>query len=245
MARAPSPAKGRRANRKAEGSQIVDSIIIKPTASAGASATHRTKAQWIVHLGMTGRLRVCEPQTEVAKHTHAILKLSSGRELRFVDPRRFGRLSVAQAGDFDATGIEPLEVDLDRFLTLFRGRKTPIKSALLNQKLLRGVGNIYADESLFRAGLRPRRRASTITRDQLAKLLLSGKRSPERSDRPRRLLHLRLRRRRRRRRILPTPAPRLRPRRRALSGLQDADQASRNRRPQQPLLPQVPEVEIV
>jgi formamidopyrimidine-DNA glycosylase len=131
--------------------------------------------QWIVHLGMTGRLQVCEPQAEILKHTHAILKLVSGRELRFVDPRRFGRLSVAIAGDFDAGGIEPLEADLDRFLVLFRGRKTPIKSALLNQKLLRGVGNIYADESLFRAGIRPRRRASTITRDQLAGLLASVK----------------------------------------------------------------------
>ena len=55
-------------------------------------------------------------------------------------------------------------------MALFRGHKTPIKSALLNQKLLRGVGNIYADESLFRAGLRPRRRASTITTAQLALL---------------------------------------------------------------------------
>jgi len=134
-----------------------------------------TAAQWIVHLGMTGRLQVCEPQAEVLKHTHAILKLASGRELRFVDPRRFGRLSVARAGEFNAGGIEPLEADLDRFLRLFRGRKTPIKSALLNQNLLRGVGNIYADESLFRAGIRPRRRASTITRDQLAKLLTSVK----------------------------------------------------------------------
>jgi len=124
---------------------------------------------------MTGRLQVCEPQTEVEKHTHAILKLSSGRELRFVDPRRFGRLSVARTAGFDAEGIEPLEIDLDRFLRLFRGRKTPIKSALLNQKLLRGVGNIYADESLFRAGIRPRRRAATITRDQLARLRTSIK----------------------------------------------------------------------
>jgi formamidopyrimidine-DNA glycosylase len=134
-----------------------------------------TQAQWIVHLGMTGRLQVCEPQSEILKHTHAILKLKSGKELRFVDPRRFGRLSVARAGGFDAGGLEPLEADLDRFLVLFRGRKTPIKSALLNQKLLRGVGNIYADESLFRAGVRPRRRASTITREQLAKLLASVK----------------------------------------------------------------------
>src|SRR5438270_282338 len=134
-------------------------------ADASHTASH---VQWIVHLGMTGSLRVCEPQTEIAKHTHAILKLASGRELRFVDPRRFGRLSVATA--FDATGLEPLEVDLARFAPLFRGRKTPIKSALLNQKLLRGVGNIYADEALFRAGIRPRRRASSISRQQLAKL---------------------------------------------------------------------------
>jgi formamidopyrimidine-DNA glycosylase len=135
----------------------------------------QARAQWIVHLGMTGRLQVCEPQADILKHTHAILKLKSGKELRFVDPRRFGRLSVAHAGGFEAGGIEPLEADFDRFLALFRGRKTPIKSALLNQKLLRGVGNIYADESLFRAGIRPRRRASTITREQLAKLLASVK----------------------------------------------------------------------
>jgi formamidopyrimidine-DNA glycosylase len=143
--------------------------------SVRPAKTGPNQAQWIVHLGMTGRLQVCEPQAEVLKHTHAILKLASGRELRFVDPRRFGRLSVARSGGFEAGGIEPLEADLDRFLALFRGRKTPIKSALLNQKLLRGVGNIYADESLFRAGLRPRRRASTITREQLAKLLASVK----------------------------------------------------------------------
>ena len=132
--------------------------------------TGQTKAQWIVHLGMTGRLQVCDPQMETPKHTHATLKLSSGRELRFIDPRRFGRLSVASSGDFDAAGVEPLEVDLERFVDLFRGRKTPIKSALLNQKLLRGVGNIYADESLFRAGIRPRRRAVSITHEQLRKL---------------------------------------------------------------------------
>jgi len=164
-----APAKRRRANRKPKEAQT--SSTAQATAGGGARATQVPYAQWVVHLGMTGRLQVCEAQSEVVKHTHAILRLSSGRELRFVDPRRFGRLSVAQAGDFDAAGVEPLEADLESFLTLFRGRKTPIKSALLNQKLLRGVGNIYADESLFRAGLRPRRRTSTITRDQLARLL--------------------------------------------------------------------------
>ena len=129
------------------------------------------KAQWIVHLGMTGSMLVCKPDAEIAKHTHAVVKLASGRELRFVDPRRFGRLSVAR--DFEAGGCEPLDVKLDRFITLFHGRKTPIKSALLNQKLLRGVGNIYADEALFRAGIRPRRRAASLTREDLRRLYKS------------------------------------------------------------------------
>ncbi|MFZ0310370.1 MAG: bifunctional DNA-formamidopyrimidine glycosylase/DNA-(apurinic or apyrimidinic site) lyase [Candidatus Sulfotelmatobacter sp.] len=174
----PSPGKVRKPKAMRPGS-VVPSTGLPSATQAGANKGVRrsdpTQAQWIVHLGMTGRLQVCEPQSELLKHTHAVLKLASGRELRFVDPRRFGRLSVAAAGGFDAGGMEPLDADLDSFVALFRGRKTPIKSALLNQKLLRGVGNIYADESLFRAGIRPRRRASTITRDRLAKLHVSVK----------------------------------------------------------------------
>src|SRR5438876_6073097 len=140
----------------------------------------RTKAlaqrqvQWIVHLGMTGSLLVCSPEHELAKHTHAISRLASGRELRFVDPRRFGRLSVIEK--FEAPGAEPLEIVLEDFAALFRGRKTPIKSALLNQNLLSGVGNIYADEALFRAGIRPRRRAASLNREGLRKLHQSLKR---------------------------------------------------------------------
>ena len=128
-------------------------------------------AQWIVHLGMTGRMLVCKPNDEVEKHTHAIVRLASSRELRFVDPRRFGRLSVAHG--FEAAGSEPLEVELERFVCLFRERKTAIKSALLNQRLLSGVGNIYADESLFRARIRPRRRAASLSRQDLRCLYLA------------------------------------------------------------------------
>jgi formamidopyrimidine-DNA glycosylase len=128
-------------------------------------------AQWIVHLGMTGRMLVCNADEEIAKHTHAIAKLKSGRELRFVDPRRFGRLSVTHG--FEAAGSEPLEVELEKFVQLFHGRKTPIKSALLNQKLLSGVGNIYADESLFRSGIRPKRRASSLSKEDLRRLYLA------------------------------------------------------------------------
>ena len=125
--------------------------------------------QWIVHLGMTGRMLVCSPEEEIAKHTHAIATLSSGRELRFVDARRFGRLSVTTQS-FAGPGTEPLTVTAAEFARLFRGRKTPIKAALLNQKLLHGVGNIYADESLFRAGIRPRRQAGRLTRAELDRL---------------------------------------------------------------------------
>lgn len=139
---------------------------LKPSQNSGPKAAKET--QWIVHLGMTGSLRVTKPDSEVEKHTHAILKLASGRELRFVDPRRFGRLSVIEK--FNAPGSEPLDISFEDFAVLFRGRKTPIKSALLNQKLLSGVGNIYADEALFRAKIRPRRRAASLTRDDLRRL---------------------------------------------------------------------------
>jgi formamidopyrimidine-DNA glycosylase len=134
-------------------------------------SSNEDHAQWIVHLGMTGRMLVCNADEEIAKHTHAIAKLESGRELRFVDPRRFGRLSVTHG--FAAAGSEPLEVELEKFVKLFQGRKTPIKSALLNQKLLSGVGNIYADESLFRSGIRPKRRAASLTKEDLRRLYLA------------------------------------------------------------------------
>ena len=144
--------------------------------------TAPARGQWIVHLGMTGQLLIGSPEAEMLKHTHAVLRLKSGRELRFVDMRRFGRLSVVRLGSepetgFGAPGLEPLDIDLEHFIPLFHGRKTPIKSALLNQNLLSGVGNIYADESLFRAKVRPRRRATSLTRAELQKLhkgLLAG-----------------------------------------------------------------------
>jgi formamidopyrimidine-DNA glycosylase len=146
-----------------------------PGAPGLAGSETRDRAQWIVHLGMTGQLLIASPDSELVKHTHAVLKLASGRELRFVDPRRFGRLAVVRLGPqngsgFAAPGDEPLDAAMERFIALFRRRNTPIKGALLNQKLLSGVGNIYADEALFRAGIRPRRRASSLTRDELKRL---------------------------------------------------------------------------
>jgi formamidopyrimidine-DNA glycosylase len=139
--------------------------------------------QWLVHLGMTGQLLVAHPDMARPPHTHAVLSLAGGREVRFVDPRRFGRLSIYQGTGngqqavasknhvlFTGSGAEPLTIGVNDFAELFRGRATPIKSALLNQKLLHGVGNIYADEALFRAGVRPTRRAARMTRAEMEKL---------------------------------------------------------------------------
>ena len=139
---------------------------LEPKVSQNGLATR----QWIVHLGMTGRMLVCSPEEQIPKHTHAVASLASGRELRFVDPRRFGRLSVATKESFAGPGTEPLTISSDDFANLFRRRKTPIKAALLNQKLLHGVGNIYADESLFRAGIRPKRQSGRLTRAELDRL---------------------------------------------------------------------------
>jgi len=133
-------------------------------------------AQWIVHLGMTGRLLVTTPEAPVAAHTHARLSLASGRELRFVDPRRFGRFEfrdLSRSSGFSAPGADPLAVLAEEFVQIFHPRRLAIKAALLNQSLLSGVGNIYADESLFRAGIRPRRRCGRLTRTELERLRLA------------------------------------------------------------------------
>lgn len=148
-------------------------IVVELASSPRASAPD---VQWIVHLGMTGRLLVTTPDAPVVAHTHARIGLSSGRELRFVDPRRFGRLDIldlARTSAFAAAGAEPLTIEAETFAALFHGRKLAIKAALLNQSLLTGVGNIYADESLFHAGIRPRRPAGRLTRAELERLRIA------------------------------------------------------------------------
>ena len=148
-------------------------IVCELGAADGGVSDECVEAQWIVHLGMTGRLLVTTPDGPVADHTHARLTLASGREVRFVDPRRFGRLEfrdLDRSARFGATGADPLAIGAEEFAALFRGRKLAIKAALLNQKLLAGVGNIYADESLFHAGIRPGKRAGRLTRAELERL---------------------------------------------------------------------------
>jgi formamidopyrimidine-DNA glycosylase len=159
------------------GKHIVFDLAASLRQKSGREKSGRDEVQWIVHLGMTGRLLVSAAGVPIPPHTHAILQLSSGRELRFVDPRRFGRLALhgiekhaESSGRFRGPGSEPLTIAPDDFVRLFRGRKLSIKAALLNQSLLHGVGNIYADESLFRAGIRPTRMAGRLSRERLLAL---------------------------------------------------------------------------
>ena len=161
------------------GKTIVMSVARSASATADSSASLRNDkqvgqkidkqtAEFLIHLGMTGRLLVSAPGVPLPPHTHAVLSLSGGSEVRFVDARRFGRLSVVAA--YDGPGAEPLTIGEDAFVALFKRRKLAIKAALLNQSLLHGVGNIYADESLFRAGIRPTRQAGRLTRAELLRL---------------------------------------------------------------------------
>jgi formamidopyrimidine-DNA glycosylase len=121
-----------------------------------------------VHLGMTGRLLL---GGECGKHTHAIMTLDRG-VLLYDDSRQFGRLEFSR--DFPPRvarlGPEPLEVSFDDFVCALGRRKTAIKALLLNQLFLRGIGNIYADEALFRAGIHPLARANRLRGDRPRRL---------------------------------------------------------------------------
>jgi formamidopyrimidine-DNA glycosylase len=154
----------------------------------------------VVHLGMTGQLRIFEPSAEIEPHTHATFDLDDGSEgglppedgapgeagsrrtplkqLRYRDPRRFGRLLLGTEVDLLAAralprlGPEPIDPDFTPAV-LYRAlhrRRAPLKAVLLDQSALAGVGNIYADESLYRARIRPDRSASRVSKKAAARL---------------------------------------------------------------------------
>jgi formamidopyrimidine-DNA glycosylase len=128
----------------------------------------------LIHLGMTGQLVTCPAEVRVAPHTHAVLALDDGRELRYVDIRRFGSIRVLLNGAQDAVlgklGVDPLEATEGEFLAALRVRRARIKALLLDQRVLRGMGNIYTDESLWRARIHPARLGSGLKPDELRRL---------------------------------------------------------------------------
>lgn len=135
----------------------------------------------ILHLRMTGRLTVVDPDDEVPKHTHLRFALDDGRELRFTDPRRFGRAHLvsgkAEGGPKGLAGLGPEPLGrgfgAKELGARLAGRKARLKALLLDQTVVAGVGNIYADETLFRAGLHPARRACDLTGEDVARLCKS------------------------------------------------------------------------
>ena len=129
------------------------------------------------HLGMSGRLTITDSSAEILPHTHVTLELDDGRELRFVDPRRFGFMTWIEPGEeavdpsLRALGMEPLDSEIERNLPpLLKARRRPLKSLLLDQKLVAGVGNIYAAEALWRAGIRPGRHGCHTSLQRLKSL---------------------------------------------------------------------------
>lgn len=117
----------------------------------------------IIHLGMSGSLRIADPNAEFRKHDHIVLNLKGGRQLRYHDPRRFGIFLHLPTGDplehplLRKLGPEPLSnaFDADHLRRFCRSRKASIKVTIMDAKCVVGVGNIYASEALFRAGIRP------------------------------------------------------------------------------------------
>jgi formamidopyrimidine-DNA glycosylase len=132
----------------------------------------------VVHLGMTGELRITQPSHEVAPHTHVVFDLDDGRQLRYRDPRRFGRLLLGTEDElldsrtFPRLGPEPIDplFDTKALHQRLRKRRAPLKAVLLDQSTIAGVGNIYADESLHRARIRPDRLAQTLSRKSVDRL---------------------------------------------------------------------------
>lgn len=130
----------------------------------------------LVHLGMTGKLLFAEPGAPVRPHTHLILGLDDERQLRFSDPRRFGLLKLfapkALLTDLDHYGIDALDPAFTPAMlgALLAGSGAPLKAFLLDQTKLAGVGNIYACEALWRAGLSPKRKAKATPKAKVAPL---------------------------------------------------------------------------
>ncbi len=129
-----------------------------------------------VHLGMSGRLRVLPRGLPREKHTHLLFSfLNQGDQLRFIDPRRFGRVfwegeKKGKWISLSRLGPEPLEIPLSEFVARVRARRREIKPLLLDQHFLAGVGNIYADECLHRAAIHPRRRSDSLSGKTLSRL---------------------------------------------------------------------------
>ena len=148
-------------------------LLLWLTQKEDAGETDRESAL-LVHLGMTGMLRPQPAGEPHAKHTHVVALLDDGRELRYTDPRRFGRMAYLAGESLQEElrrfGADPLQAGLEEFTARIRGKRARIKALLLDQRVLRGVGNIYADESLWKARIHPKRLGARLRKEQVKEL---------------------------------------------------------------------------
>jgi formamidopyrimidine-DNA glycosylase len=133
----------------------------------------------LIHLGMSGGLRIVDPATAWRKHDHVGLLMDTGKQLRFHDPRRFGCILLADAATPEQhplladLGPEPLEAEFtaEHLFALSRAKSAAVKTFIMDASVVVGVGNIYANEALFMAGIRPTRPAGKVTRAEFARLV--------------------------------------------------------------------------
>lgn len=150
----------------------------KPLAEQTQPESPHARFDFIVHLGMTGNLIVRPASAPFPPHTHAWISLDNEKELRYTDPRRFGRMLVLPQNDsaqiLGPLGLDPLEATEEQFRTTLHSKRARIKAVLLDQRAFRGMGNIYTDESLWRARIHPARIAANLTHEEIARLYRSA-----------------------------------------------------------------------
>lgn len=153
--------------RKIERVERYGKFMLLRLSAAAAAIGEQEAGALLVHLGMTGNLSPSAAAQPYEKHTHARFLLDDGRELRYTDARRFGRLAYLEkeslAAELERYGAEPLRISAREFAARIRQRRARIKALLLDQSVLRGVGNIYADESLWRAKIHPAKLGAQFT----------------------------------------------------------------------------------
>ncbi|NNL11497.1 MAG: bifunctional DNA-formamidopyrimidine glycosylase/DNA-(apurinic or apyrimidinic site) lyase [Pseudomonadales bacterium] len=133
---------------------------------------------FMLHLGMSGSLRICAPEEALRKHDHLVFSLSGNKQLRFNDPRRFGSALWLGSATYEHTllrslGPEPLdnEITAEHLFAMSRKRKVAVKNFIMDNHVVVGVGNIYANEALYLSGIRPRRAAGRVSRGEYVVLL--------------------------------------------------------------------------
>lgn len=136
----------------------------------------------VAHLGMSGQLLRVNPREPMGKHTHVVLTFAGAPQLRFVDPRTFGELFVtapecleAEVPELAHLGFDPLDDQMawTKFAGMLMAKHTKLKPLLMDQRFVAGIGNMYADEILFGAGLRPERNSETLTPQEIRRLYRS------------------------------------------------------------------------